>query len=150
MKLNEDLKRSVQLALCSDALGVWNEYAEQNSPITYIETVVGTELDVSEGLPAEAYKAAVTRSKEDWIRKAYLEPICALQDDDLEFPEHITYAYYAIYNLYCRYSQNESIDDWLIVNQALSAKPTDDEGYRKRFERILELIEVDEDGRFRL
>ncbi len=44
-----------------------------------------------------------------------------MQDDDLEFPDDIELAYYSIYNLFRRYVLADSIDDWLIVNQALSA-----------------------------
>jgi hypothetical protein len=34
------------------------------------------------------------------VAQRYLEPITALQDDDLELPNHIELSYYAIYNLY--------------------------------------------------
>lgn len=45
-----------------------------------------------------------------------------MQDDDLTFPDPIEFAYYALYNLFSRYTQQEPIDDWLIVNQALSSE----------------------------
>jgi hypothetical protein len=52
----------------------------------------------------------------------YSEPIAAMQDEDLKFPEAITFAYYSIYNLFRKYICNDNIDDWLIVNQALSSE----------------------------
>ena len=42
-----------------------------------------------------------------------------MQDSDLEFPDPIKFAYYAIYNCFCRYALGEEIDPWVIVNQAL-------------------------------
>jgi hypothetical protein len=44
-----------------------------------------------------------------------------MQDDDLEFPDRVEFAYYSIYNLFNRYVSGRIDDDWLIVNQALSA-----------------------------
>jgi hypothetical protein len=55
------------------------------------------------------------------VQARYREPIVALQDDDLELPEEIEYAYYAVYNLFLRHGLAEPIDDWLIVNQAVSS-----------------------------
>ena len=55
------------------------------------------------------------------IQKKYREPICALQDDDWVLPEEASYAYYAIYNFFQKYALGKPIDDWLIVNQALSS-----------------------------
>jgi hypothetical protein len=33
----------------------------------------------------------------------------------------IEYSYYAIYNLFQKYAEQHSIDDWLIANQALAS-----------------------------
>ncbi len=46
-----------------------------------------------------------------------------MQDDDLTFPGPVTFAYYALYNLFKKYAGHEEVDDWLIVNQALSSEP---------------------------
>jgi hypothetical protein len=88
----------------------------------YVESVVGTQQEVDRQLPADAYEAATQGV--DWqnIRRRYLEPISALQDDDLKFPEHVELAYYAIYNLFRKYALREDCDDWLIVSQALSSE----------------------------
>lgn len=45
-----------------------------------------------------------------------------MQDGDLLFPENIALAYYAIYNLFCKYALGEDIDDWLIANQAIASE----------------------------
>jgi hypothetical protein len=44
-----------------------------------------------------------------------------MQDDDLEFPDAIQFAYYAVYNCFRRHALVEEIDPWLIVNQALAS-----------------------------
>lgn len=51
----------------------------------------------------------------------YQEPIAAMQDDDLIFPDNVAFAYYSIYNLFERYVTSRNIDEWLIANQALSS-----------------------------
>lgn len=51
----------------------------------------------------------------------YLEPIAALQDDDLQLPGHVELASYAIYNLFRSAAAGAAIDAWLMVNQALGA-----------------------------
>ncbi len=56
------------------------------------------------------------------VAQRYQEPIVAMHDDDLTFPDNIEFAYYAIYNLFRKYALGTEIDDWLIVNQALSAE----------------------------
>ena len=56
------------------------------------------------------------------IEHNYSEPIAAMQDEDLKFPESIMFAYYSIYNLFRKYVCNDNIDDWLIVSQALSSE----------------------------
>ncbi len=45
-----------------------------------------------------------------------------MQDHDLEFPKIIEFAYYSIYNLFCKYVKGRAIDDWIIVNQAISSE----------------------------
>jgi hypothetical protein len=72
-------------------------------------------------LPADAFRSVMEGKDTCNVQARYGEPICAMQDDDLEFPDDIELAYYSIYNLFRRYVLADSIDDWLIVNQALSA-----------------------------
>ncbi len=49
-----------------------------------------------------------------------------MEDFDLEFPYHIEFAYYSIYNLFKKYGVQANVDDWLIVNQALSSEADQD------------------------
>lgn len=124
-QLPPDRRRLVQLHLCENALGVWQAYLATNPRLDYIDSVVGASHQVDTHLPADAL-AAVRAGADDEavssIRARYGEPIVAMQDDDLRFPVPVEYAYYALYNLFRRHLLQKPIDDWLIVNQALSAE----------------------------
>lgn len=120
--LADDQKRLVQLELCQNALRIWQEYSSQFEKIDYVEGIVGTYQIVDKYLPKDAFDAVVRGRDEKKIDWRYAEPISAMQDDDLEFPDHIEFAYYAIYNLFNKYILCQNIDDWLICNQALSAE----------------------------
>ena len=121
LALNAQQRRAVHFALCEYALAKWNLYANAHNEITYVESVVGTRQEVDKLLPLDAF-LSVHRGLDSFnVAQRYREPIAALQDEDLTFPENITFAYYAIYNLFQKYVAQKTIDDWLIVNQALSA-----------------------------
>ena len=74
-------------------------------------------------LPCDAFRAAREGCDAAKVAERYLEPITAMEDEDLKFPENIAFAYYSIYNLFCKYTRHRDIDDWIIVNQALSSEP---------------------------
>ncbi|MBX7173086.1 MAG: hypothetical protein K1X72_19100 [Pyrinomonadaceae bacterium] len=120
--LADDQKRLVHLELCRNALRIWQEYASQFEKIDYVEGIVGTYQIVDKCLPKDAFEAVVRGHDEKKVDWRYAEPISAMQDDYLEFPDHIEFAYYAIYNLFNKYILCLNIDDWLICNQALSAE----------------------------
>jgi hypothetical protein len=122
LNLNSEQKRNVHLELCGLALRVWEKYVAQFEKIDYIEGVVGTYQVVEKLLPGDAFVAAQRGVDNKNIAQRYAEPITAMQDYDLEFPDHIGFAYYAIYNLFNKYVIGREIDDWLICNQALSAE----------------------------
>ena len=96
LELRPDQRRVVHFALCEYALHKWTRYASAQGRIQYIESVVGTQQEVDIQLPVDALDAA---KKED-----------------------VKFAYYALYNLFRKYAQREVVDDWLIVNQALSSE----------------------------
>jgi hypothetical protein len=73
-------------------------------------------------LPKDAFEAVKIGKDLSKVDDRYAEPISAMQDNDIEFPDEIEFAYYAIYNLFNRYILQQNIDDWLICNQALSAE----------------------------
>lgn len=120
--LDKPRQRAVQLALCRHALGVWETYIQREGPIEYVDSVVGMYHCVDSVLPRDALASVEVGVDRAGVARRYLEPLAALQDDDLELPGHIELAYYAIYNLYRSAVEGAAIDDWLIVNQALSAE----------------------------
>lgn len=121
LNLAPDRKKAVHLDLCSQALRVWEDYYDRNGTLEYVETVAGTKQVVDRGLPAAAIRAVETGSDAENVAYRYQEPIAAMQDDDFNLPDDIELAYYSIYNLFRRYVSSRIDDDWLIVNQALSA-----------------------------
>ncbi|GAB4111052.1 MAG: hypothetical protein Fur005_26420 [Roseiflexaceae bacterium] len=110
--------------LCWQALTVWEAFLSEQEPLRYHDSVVGMQHRVDAVLPREALRY-LQQGGADHIRAdlnyRYLEPITALQDGDLELPMPIEYSYYAIYNLFQKYAEQRSIDDWLIANQALAS-----------------------------
>jgi hypothetical protein len=129
LNLNNEQKRFVHLELCRNALSVWENYVARFDEISYVESVVGTFQIVDKLLPKVAFEAVIIGKDSANIDHRYGEPIAAMQDDDLEFPNEIEFAYYAIYNLFNKYVLRQNIDDWLICNQALSAE-TDSEKWQ--------------------
>lgn len=123
-QLGADSRRLVHLSLCEDALLVWNGYVrEKPAALRYRDSVVGMWHDVDVELPADALRAARAGVDLVDVGSRYLEPIAALQDDDLAFPDSVELGYYAIYNCFRKYVAGDDISDWLIVNQALSVQP---------------------------
>jgi hypothetical protein len=136
LSLNNGQKRFVHLELCRNALSVWSNYVALFDEISYVESVVGTFQIVDKLLPNAAFEAAVEGKDSANINWRYAEPINALHDDDLEFPDNIEFAYYAVYNLFNKYVLHQKIDDWLIVNQALSAE-TDENLWQKLLKQAI-------------
>lgn len=123
--LTPEQQKQVQLALCEQAYALWLAYVSQNALTEYIETVTGTRQKLDWQLPQEAIEAVRLGRDEKNVDGRYMEPITALQDDDLEFPDEIEFAYYAIYNLFRFHVVQKLEDSWLIVNQALTALGAD-------------------------
>lgn len=90
-----------------------------------MDTVIGMRHEVDVQLPHDALQSAKAGSDLTNVDDRYSEPIVAMQDDDLELPDPIEFAYFALYNCFRRHARAEPIDAWLIVNQALSS--SDDE-----------------------
>jgi hypothetical protein len=120
-RLTPERQRQVHLLLCEEALGVWNAYAAEHAPIRYSDSVVGMRHKVDLRLPRDALRSAQAGTDLADVERRYQEPIVAMQDDDLEFPRPIKFAYYAIYNCFRRHALANEIDAWLIVNQALAS-----------------------------
>ena len=120
--LTPEQRRTVHFALCEHALQIWRQYVSAQTRIEYTESLVGTHQIVDQQLPVDALESAKRSVDVRQVGKRYREPIAALHDDDLVFPQNIIFAYYALYNLFRKYVQGESVDDWLIVNQAISSE----------------------------
>lgn len=120
--LNAEQKRFVHLELCKNALSIWGKYIENADEISYTDSIVGTFQIVDKSLPKEAFEAVIIGQDFANIENRYNEPIAAMHDEDLEFPNEIEFAYYAIYNLFNKYVVKRNIDNWLICNQALAAE----------------------------
>jgi hypothetical protein len=131
--LPKEAKRRVQVDLCRRALTVWEEHVRLTPDLSYVEGVVGTRQEVDGSLPRAALEVVAAMEASPAVAERYLEPITALNDRDLELPEPVEYAYCAVYNLFRKYAGGSDVDDWLIVNQALSAYPQ---------ERWFELLEA--------
>ena len=116
---------------CVKALATWESYIEGKN-IVYHDAIVGIKHEVENTVPREALKLVKKNILEVGLEQAanlaedikhrYAEPICALQDDDLEFPYVIEYAYYSIYNLFSLiYDPIFTITEHLIINQFINA-----------------------------
>ncbi|HEU4326870.1 MAG TPA: ankyrin repeat domain-containing protein [Roseiflexaceae bacterium] len=125
--LPAEAKKRVHEYLCAKALEAWLRYAIAAGEISYNDAVVGMFHVVDILLPVEAYALVFgglgrvsPAFAADPLEHRYREPVVALQDDDLEFEEGVLLGYYAIYNAFLKYALGRPIDDWLIVNQAVS------------------------------
>ncbi|QLG87170.1 hypothetical protein HQ393_02290 [Chitinibacter bivalviorum] len=108
------------------AYQLWLSYVSNNGMTEYCETAAGTMQEIDFSLPHDAIEAVIKGKDELNIKERYLEPVTALQDQDLKFSSDMEMAYCSIYNLY-QYHINEKLDDsWIIVNQALSVLGEDD------------------------
>ena len=115
-------RRVVHDLLAQHALGTWKAYVQEKGRITYVEGVVGTAQEVDPNLPADALAAVRSGAGVASVESRYLEPIAAMQDHDLELWDTAQFAYYAIYNYFNRYATGDAVDDWLLVNQAMSSE----------------------------
>ena len=141
LSLTAAQRRVVHELLVDQALARWKAYADREGAIRYRETVTGTEQIVDAALPADALAAARTGQNVEAVVARYGEPITALQDDDLSFPDSIEFAFYAIYNFFQKYGRGKDVDDWRIVNQAGASEPADskwEEDLRRAIETALE------------
>jgi hypothetical protein len=130
-QLTPDRQRQVALLLCEQALQVWTAYVAEHAPIRYSDSVVGMRHEVDVRLPYDALYCAQVGADVYGAEKRYLEPIAAMQDDDLEFPATVRLAYYAIYNCFRKYACGDELDAWLVVNQARGSID-DQEGLSQR------------------
>lgn len=120
LQMTPERQKQIHFSLCEEALKVWEAYSKNRPRIRYVDSVVGMRHKVDIHLPHDALCSAQARTDLADVEERYSEPIVAMQDSDLKFPRPIEFAYYAIYNCFCKYALAEKIDPRLIVNQALS------------------------------
>lgn len=125
--LSPDQQHKVHFLLARHALSLWKAYTRDPEEIRYVESVVGTLQVVDKRLPPDALASARAGQDLASVAERYREPVAALQDGDLTFPERIEFAYYALYNLFRKYALHHEIDGWLIVNQALASEEEADQ-----------------------
>lgn len=118
-ELSFQLQRRVQITLCEQALLAWESLC--NGEIQYTESVAGSLQTLDLALPRDALLAAKSGKAAPEIESRYLEPLAALQDENLVLPPKAEFAFYAIRNLFASAVLNREVDAWLIPNQALSA-----------------------------
>jgi hypothetical protein len=130
-------RRVVHELLVEHALAKWKAYVEGQGEIRYRESVCGTDQTVDTSLPGNALASVRSGKGIAAMADRYREPIVAMQDGDLSFPQSVAFAYYAIYNFFRRYAMQQEIDDWLLVNQAVSSED-DEEKWKALLVRALE------------
>jgi hypothetical protein len=129
LQLSPEHKKMVHKIVCQKALDSWRLFMGEVGQISYNDSVVGMYHVLDGRLPGDAFHEAFNSSSEYTaavVSERYLEPITALQDADLELPNGFDLAYYGIYNAFRKYALHESVDDWLIVNQALAILPEEE------------------------
>ena len=115
-------RRAVHDQIIDQAVARWIAYARREGPIRYRESVVGTEQVVDVDLPADAIAAVRSGVDAASVDRRYGEPMAALQDGDLVFPDPVAFGYYGIRNYFGTYALHEEVDDWLLVTQAGSSE----------------------------
>ena len=145
LELPDDARKQVHQYLCAQALEGWQKYTDEFKRITYNDSVVGMFHVVDLQLPADAFNAAFLPPATNHqtaiaeIDYRYQEPMTALQTWDLEFPDNIQLGYYSIYNAFRKYARAEPMDDWLIVNQALSVA-TNERNWNRTLEAAIQQV----------
>jgi len=128
LSLDGARKRAACIRLCERALRVWESNFPEDRQVSYRESIAGSTQTLDCRLPREALAAVRAEVDTARIGHRYLEPIAALQNDDLVLPEVARFAYYAIYNAFQRYVGEKKLDEWTTVNQALASAGTLDPG----------------------
>jgi hypothetical protein len=131
-------RRFVHERLVEQSLARWQAYARSQGVIRYSEGVSGTVQTVDARLPEDALASVQSGEGAEAVAARYLEPIAALQDKDLVFPDAVELAYYAVYNFFEKYALGQAVNDWLLVNQAGSSE----EDQRKWVPALLATIQA--------
>lgn len=139
--MSSSQKKEVHLCLAGIALTQWRKFIACGAvPRSYTESVCGTCQKIDLNLPSDAMTCVRDKTDPSQISERYLEPITALHDDDWSLPDDPQYAFYTIYNTFQKYALGKEIDDWLIVNQALSSLGEDSPEIEITFEDAINKV----------
>src|SRR3954451_21092389 len=122
LALPSEQRKAAQILLAEHALAKWVAHVSSMGHLQYQEMVTGTIQVVDKNLPADALECVRIGRDNGNVRERYMEPITAIGDEDFKLPDPIEFAYFAIYNLFEKYVMQKPVDDWLIVNQAISSE----------------------------
>jgi hypothetical protein len=145
LALSPAQRRIVHEQMVGQALARWQAFAEAQGVIRYREHATGTEQFVDASVLVDAVAVARSGDGIAALEQRFREPIVALQDGDLSFPESVTCAYYAIYNFFRKYALQEECDDLMLLNQAGSS----DEDEQEWEPALVKAIERAADERWR-
>ena len=122
LALSPEQRKAAQVLLAEHALTKWIAHVSSKGHMQYREMVAGTTQVVDKSLPEDALESVRIGRDSGNVRERYKEPITAIRDEDFQLPDPIEFAYYAIYNLFEKYVAQKPVDDWVIVNQAISSE----------------------------
>jgi hypothetical protein len=135
----EDKRINALYKGCLMSLSAWKDYTKDQT-IEYKDSLVGLDHVVENDLPIDAMDAVKLHiggeepANIEEINKRYMEPITAMQDYDwystegfdymdLNFPKHVEFAYYSIYNLFrLAFNKVVTIEESVIINQFISSQ----------------------------
>jgi hypothetical protein len=121
--LEPALQKAVHVALLSKAVAALERAYPPGGQTVYFENLCGTQQYLDHALPRDALEAVERGEDHEDVRERYLEPLAALQEESLRLTDSLDYGYYAIYNAFRLHVLHETVDPWLIANQALSVLP---------------------------
>lgn len=92
------------LVACEASLKIWEEFAAQ-ARLEYTDSVIGLHHELDKELPSRVI-SSVRENLENLgtefgyaLQEEYLEPLAAIGDADLVFPERVLEAFYSFHNL---------------------------------------------------
>ncbi len=123
LSLTPDRQKAVQVTLLERALLAFESAYPRHGSTEYSESLCGTMQMFDHSLPSDAIWCITVSEDVANVGVRFGEPVCAMQEGSFELPEPLDLAYYSIYNAFRLHVRAESIDPWLVVNQALSVYP---------------------------
>lgn len=83
LSLSPEQYKTLHQSLCRRALRIWQS---EIRPTSYRDSIAGISHELDLTLPADAYVATFESAPSEGLAQRYLEPLSALQDEDLLLP----------------------------------------------------------------